>query len=96
MLTPATSDDPLLLLLRTSRVSGLDISRLKASLEVIPSERMYAISSFLNDLEFFELLIEVICQQQHGVIEFAFGIGQRTFAKIADHDCRRDRDCQNH
>ena len=46
----------------------------------------------LYDLEILELLIEMAGQQQHGVLQLALAVMQRTFAEIAGHHGGADRD----
>ena len=49
----------------------------------------------LNDLEVFELLIEMTGQQQHGIFQLAFARVQRALAEIAGDDRGADGDRRN-
>jgi hypothetical protein len=44
----------------------------------------------LDDLEVFELLVEMAGQQQHGIFQFALAVAQRALAEIACHQGRAD------
>ena len=45
-----------------------------------------------DDVGVLELLIEMMSEQLHGILELALAVAQRDFAKLADHNHRADDD----
>ena len=91
-LTPPKPESVPTFALSTSCHSRVANCPLKISDE-FPADWICATMSLLNGGEIVELLVEVTSQQQHGVLQFAFAVGQRALAKNSGHDRRADRDC---